>query len=288
MPNSLLKRTLVVSAVVAVGATIAVAPAQATSGHHWDEPDNIAHHGASADAPENTIRAIRKAFNQDADAVEVEIRRTADGNLVALQDRSLARTTNVEEVFPDRAPWNVDTFTLAEIRRLDAGSWFGSQFDGQKVPTLDQVIDEVGSYRGLVIDLAGAFVHPGIEQDLAEELLDRPWYLNTVERNGNLVVQSTSAAVVQGLDALVPDIRTGVIYGFRPADATLAEVSSWADRVDVEARWTDQSLVDTVQGLDLEIVVHTVDAEDQMEIFADLDVDGIATSFPQLLDDVLD
>ncbi|PZF80771.1 glycerophosphodiester phosphodiesterase [Jiangella anatolica] len=286
MPKTLLKRALVVSALAAVGATGIVAPAQA-SGYH-DEPDNIAHHGASGEAPENTLRAIRRAFNQGADAVEIEIQRTADGVLVALQDRSLARTTNVEEVFPDRAPWDVDTFTAAEIRQLDAGSWFDPRLAGQRVPTLDQVIDEVGAYRGLVVDLSAAFVHPGIEQDLAEELLDHSWYLNCVQRNGNLLVQSTDSGVVSGFHDLLPGVRVGVIHEFRPADETLVENAATLDRVDVEARWTDQALVDRAHELGLELVVHTVDTSDRMTFFAGLGVDGIATSLPRLLDQVVD
>lgn len=284
MPNSLLKRTLVVSALVAVGATGVAVPAQATGGHHQD-PDNIAHRGASGEAPENTLPAIKRALRQDADFVEVEIQRTADGELVAVRD--LAATTNVAAVFPDREPF-VENFTYAELRRLDAGSWFDADFAGTRIPTLDQVIDEVGYRNGLVIEVANAFAHPGIEQDLSDELLDNPYYLARAAIFDTLVVQSASAPVVTAFQDLLPFVEVGVVFEGRPSTSTLTSTAAWADRVDVVASRTDQALVDAAHGLGLDIVVHTVDTEGQMATLAGLGVDGIATSFPALLDDVLD
>lgn len=286
MPNSLLKRTLVVSALVAVGATAAVVPAQA--GGRYFEPDNIAHRGASGAAPENTIAAIELALDQDADFVEVEIQRTADGELIAMQDTSLARTTNAEEVFPDRDPWFVGEFTLAEIRQLDAGSWFGSQFAGAKVPTLDEVIDEVGYRNGLVIEIRNPAFHAGIEQDILDELLGNPLYFLRAISFDTLVVQSADAASAQTFADLMPLVEVGVATGLRPADADLVALSEWADRIDMLASQTDQAIVDRAQELGLDVVVHTVSAEDQMATFAGLGVDGIVTPFPALLDEVLD
>src|SRR3954469_580880 len=97
----------------------------------------IAHRGASAYAPEHTIAVYTKAIEQGADFVEQDLAVTRDGVLVCIHDLTLERTTNVEEVFPDRAVadpaggpnkrWLVGDFTLAEIKRLDAGSWFDAK-----------------------------------------------------------------------------------------------------------------------------------------------------------------
>ena len=84
-----------------------------------DATDNIAHRGSSGVAPENTIAAVERALAQGADTIENDIQRTADGELVIMHDTSLARTTDVEQVFPDRAPWSVGSFTLAEIKQLE-------------------------------------------------------------------------------------------------------------------------------------------------------------------------
>ena len=85
---------------------------------------NIAHAGARSLAPENTLAAARKALEVGADLWETDVAVTSDGELILFHDDSLARTTNAPVRFPDRSPWTFTTFTLAEIRSLDAGSWF--------------------------------------------------------------------------------------------------------------------------------------------------------------------
>src|SRR5687767_11566399 len=98
----------------------------------------VAHRGASAYAPEHTLEAYRLAIEQGADYVEQDLAVTKDGVLVCIHDLTLERTTNVEDVFPTRfaedktgaAPvkrWLVGDFTLAEIKKLDAGSWFNAK-----------------------------------------------------------------------------------------------------------------------------------------------------------------
>ncbi|HFD40915.1 MAG TPA: glycerophosphodiester phosphodiesterase, partial [Anaerolineae bacterium] len=94
----------------------------------WDRRNkvvvNIAHRGARSLAPENTLVAARKALAVGADLWETDVAVTADGELILFHDDSLVRTTDAERRFPDRAPWTFTTFSLAEIRSLDAGSWF--------------------------------------------------------------------------------------------------------------------------------------------------------------------
>ena len=84
----------------------------------------IAHRGARAFAPENTIEAFDKAARLGADMVELDVQLTADGQLVVVHDDTLERCSNVREVFPDRGNHPVQSFALAEIQGLDAGSWF--------------------------------------------------------------------------------------------------------------------------------------------------------------------
>ncbi len=82
----------------------------------------IAHRGASAYGPEHTLAAYKQAMTMKADYVEFDLQMTKDGQLIAMHDETLARTTNAKELYPDRAPWRVKDFTLDEIKRLDAGS----------------------------------------------------------------------------------------------------------------------------------------------------------------------
>ena len=96
-------------------------------------PKVVAHRGASVEAPENTLAAVRRAIARDADAVEVDVQRTRDGGLVMLHDTSLARTTDARRVFPRRSPWLVSDFTLDEVQQLDAGG-------AQVVQQVDHVV----------------------------------------------------------------------------------------------------------------------------------------------------
>lgn len=85
---------------------------------------NFAHRGARSLAPENTMLAIRTAWHIGTQGAEVDIRQTRDGQLVLHHDRELTRTTNVKDIYPDRSGQTLETFSFAELQRLDAGSWF--------------------------------------------------------------------------------------------------------------------------------------------------------------------
>lgn len=120
----------------------------------------IAHRGASAYAPEHTAAAYQLAIAMGADFVEQDLAVTKDHVLICIHDASLERTTNVEEVFPDRAitisldgstrkHWVANDFTLAEIKQLDAGSWFDKQFAAEKILTFDEAVAIVKGKAGL-------------------------------------------------------------------------------------------------------------------------------------------
>lgn len=118
----------------------------------------IAHRGASGLAPEHTPAAYKLAMEYKADFVEPDLGVTKDNVLVCLHDDTLERTTNIAEVFPNRTSsvemrqpgphWLALDFTLAEIKRLDAGKWFKPEFAGQRVPTFQEMIDLVRTRPG--------------------------------------------------------------------------------------------------------------------------------------------
>ena len=180
-------------------------------------PDVVAHRGSSGAAPENTIAAIKLALDHRSDTVENDIQRTSDGELVIMHDVTLTRTTDVEEVFPDRAPWNVGDFTLAEIKRLDAGSWFAPEFAGQRVPTLEQWVKTVGRRAGMLLEPKSPELYPGIEQDLDKELRSLPDF-NRALRAGKVAVQSFNHEWLRAYADLAPDVPVGLLYGTKPTD----------------------------------------------------------------------
>lgn len=126
----------------------------------------IAHRGTTYWAPEETEAAMRWARNSGADYLELDLQRTKDGVLMALHDVDLRRTTNVADVFPGRSACGVAEFTLAELRRLDAGGWFNSTypdrarkgFGGLDILTLEDVIRIAEGMR-VVRDTSGKRVY---------------------------------------------------------------------------------------------------------------------------------
>lgn len=116
----------------------------------------VAHRGASAYRPEHTLASYKLAIEMQADFVEQDLAVTKDNVLICLHDPTLERTTNVKEIFPDRSTllngkrvWLANDFTLAEIKRLDAGSWFDKKYAGEKVPTFDEAWELVHGKAGL-------------------------------------------------------------------------------------------------------------------------------------------
>ncbi len=96
----------------------------------------LGHRGASAHAPENTLAAFQLAVEQGADGVELDAKLSADGQIVVIHDQTVDRTTN--------GHGRVRDLTLAELRALDAGSKFSTQFAGERIPTLEEVLLAVG------------------------------------------------------------------------------------------------------------------------------------------------
>jgi glycerophosphoryl diester phosphodiesterase len=108
--------------------------------YKWPGIVVVGHRGTVKFAPENTLAAFRKAIELGADLLEVDVRETRDGHLVLMHDSTVNRTTN--------GTGRVAAMTLAEIKRLDAGSWFSPEFDGERVPTLREALVAI---RGLAV-----------------------------------------------------------------------------------------------------------------------------------------
>jgi glycerophosphoryl diester phosphodiesterase len=125
----------------------------------------VAHRGASGYAPEHTLASYRLALEQGAEFVEQDLTLTKDGVLVCLHDDTLERTTDVEARFPDRAVtetgrdgnrvqrWYANDLTLAEIKTLDAGSWFDARFAGERIPTFEEAIALIKGRAGIFPEL---------------------------------------------------------------------------------------------------------------------------------------
>lgn len=266
------------------------APAAVTAagaGAHEDGPLVIAHRGASAHAPENTLAAVEAAARLGIGWVENDVRRTSDGELVVLHDESLRRTTDAEQVFPGRSPWRVGDFTAAEIARLDAGSWFGAAWAGERVPTLAEYLRAVDANRQkLLLEIKGPESTPGIEEDILR-VLGREGWLDRAHVEHGLVVQSFGAAGLREVRRLRADLTTGFLG--TPPVADLPAYAAFADQINPTYTSLTGDYVAAVhrlkgpRGRPLRVNTWTVDDAASAARVAGLGVDGIITNRPDVV-----
>jgi glycerophosphoryl diester phosphodiesterase len=209
----------------------------------------IAHRGASAYAPEHSADAYKLAMAQGADFVEQDLAVTRDGVLVSIHDLTLERTTDAEEVFPDRfvedrsgptpvRRWYVNDFTLAEIKRLDAGGFFDKKFAGTRILTFQEAIDLVKSDGSGRIGLYPELKDPEFYRQRGVNPVKL--FADIVRKNGleadtktPLVLQSFDDATLKAAALELPKVRR--VFLVSPPDAgridtpdKLKEVAAWA------------------------------------------------------------
>lgn len=131
------------------------------------KPLLIGHRGSRFEAPENTLPAFAQAMRAGGDGVEIDVRLTADGRLVAMHDATTGGTTD------DAANREVSSLTLAQLRELDAGKWFGAEWEGTQVPTLEEIVDALPEDAVLVFDLRASTEAAIVDFIIAHDLTDR-------------------------------------------------------------------------------------------------------------------
>lgn len=164
----------------------------------------VAHRGASHDAPENTLAAFQLAWRQNADGIEGDFYLTADNQIVCIHDRTTKRTTGVDK--------KVDRCTLKELRELEAGSWKGETYRGEKLPTFSEVLASVPPGKHFVIELK---VGPEIVEPLAKELQS----VSKADRDRFLIISFHEDTVAE-CKRRFPDIRAHWLTGFKKNETT--------------------------------------------------------------------
>ena len=229
MPDTFGKSALLLSLILGIGGAQAASAPNATeaalaNAHGIPHPAVIAHRGASFDAPESTAAASTLARDLGADYLEMDLQRSKDGVLFALHDNSLLRTTDVAKKFPDRKDSPASAFTLAELKTLDAGSWFNQAYPDRARPsyaglpilTLDEIIDIAQGnphYKpGLYIETKEPKQFPGLEHDLKNKLSERGWLepATTTESKvgqgkGRVMLQTFEKSSLELLQKEMPD-----------------------------------------------------------------------------------
>jgi glycerophosphoryl diester phosphodiesterase len=172
----------------------------------------VGHRGAMGYCPENTMVSFERALELGADWIELDVHLPRDGEHAVIHDETVDRTTNGNGMVKDH--------TLAELQKLDAGAWFGAEFAGQHIPSLDEVLTWARN-RDTIVDIEiknAPIYYVGIEQAVVETL-------RTHDMTEQAIVISFDHASVQRVKELDARIATGVLYAGRPVDGgvTLAK-----------------------------------------------------------------
>jgi len=227
----------------------------------------IAHRGASGRAPENTHAAFAAALNLGAEAVELDCQLSADGELVVIHDETLDRTTDGHGAVGDRS--------AAELARLDAGSWFGAEYRGERIPRLADVLAQLRDRVILNIEIKSAHDVGVIEPKLAA--------LIVAERAADWVVFSSfHSEGVRNMRTAAPWARLGVLCDQDPLAGGLALATELgAEFLIPGRRWVDGRVVATAHARGLDVWVWTVNEPGEMRRLIALGVDALFSDYPE-------
>ena len=241
----------------------------------------IAHRGASHDAPENTLPAVQLGWEQNADAVEVDIFLTKDGKIVVIHDENTKRTAGVDTKIVEQ--------TLAEVRLLDAGLWKGERWAGTRIPTLEEVLATIPAGKRLFIEIkCGPEVLPELQA-----VVDRSG------RRAQVVIISFGFDVVEQAKKRFPEVPVYWLYGFSDREKqaygspSLADLIAKAkaarlDGLDVNYRGPfGKEFVEQLAAAGMKLYVYTVNAPEDARRLSAMGLAGVTTNRPAYLRNAL-
>ena len=216
----------------------------------------VAHRGARASEPENTVRAMNRAFECGADAVEIDLRFTSDHKLVVIHDDTLERTTN--------GAGKVCDMTIAQLRALDAGK-------GERIPELSEALSVAKRYsRTLVLELKEAGMEWQVLEEVAEAGLE-----------DKVIISSFIHTSLRNLKEKAPEIKTGVIIASVPVNPVRLVQDAKADIIFAKYSRITREFIDDCVGYEgIEVYLWTVNTIDDLNNAISYGVDGVVTDNP--------
>lgn len=261
-----LKKTIVTAALTLVVCAAAFA-GETPEMKKQSEPDFlvIAHRGASGHAPENTLSAFRKAIEMGADMYELDVRLAGDGEMIVMHDDKVDRTTN--------GKGKLSEFTLDELKKLDAGSWYGPEFAGERIPTLREALEAARGKIKVNIEVKES----GFEERIAA-LVDE------MKMTEDVLITAFDHGVIVKLKKLNPSLRTGALVGDITPDEMGERISPLGcDTLNPRYTAVTKSLVRKAHENGLKVYPYTVNDTVSMQMIIKTGVDGIITNYPDTL-----
>jgi glycerophosphoryl diester phosphodiesterase len=248
--------------------------------------DVIAHRGASAYAPEETMPAFELAKKMGATYLEMDVQLTKDGVPVLMHDTTVNRTTNGKGA--------LSSYTLSQLEKLDAGSWFNkkypkyakSSYIGVKVPTLDEVLKYFGKSVNYYIETKNAPLYPGIESKVIAEL--RKYHLvGPGSTRGQVIIESFYSESLKKIHQMDPQIPLIQLLDYHShAKVTSAQIAAWkkyAVGVGPNYNMIDENYVKQLRKNGLLVHPWTVDSTTEMRTLMSWGATGMFTGHPDQL-----
>jgi len=233
-----------------------------------DHVEIMAHRGASASAPENTMAAFRQAIKDGADWIELDVQETADGEVVVFHDSDFMKLAG-----RNLKIWDA---TIADLKQIDIGSWFSPEFSGERVPTLAEVLKECRGRIRVNIELK----YYGHDQQLEQRVVD---IVESLEMSSEIMAMSLKIDGVRKLKAIRPDWKVGLLMSV--AAGNLKKIET--DFLAVNGAFSIDPIVRTAQKSAKDVYVWTVNDALTMSTMMSRGVDGILTDRPALARTVL-
>ncbi len=257
----------------------------------------IAHRGARSIAPENTLAAIKKAFDTGADLWETDVNITGDSHLVLFHDSDLLRCTNARAKFPLKSSYQLNNFSLADIKSLEAGSHFietdpfqqisrgavtkksAESYKREGIPTLEQGLLFTKKMNWKVnLELKDYFF--GIKDThIVDKTLDMIY--NTGMAPNQVVISSFNLEWLKRVMKKAPEIEVQALVGKN--DTGPIDFGDWMfSTYNANANLIEPDQIKCLKDKGKKINIFTVNDSKEFQRFATLGVDGIITDFPQI------
>lgn len=269
----------------------------------YDLPTIVAHRGARSVAPENTLLSAQRAFDFHADQWELDVQESKDGELVVIHDPNFMLTSNAEQVFPMRFFWKVKNFTLAEIKQLDAGSWylkkdpFGEIKNGtvttaeqermakEPFPTLREALqftkEKDWSVNIEIKDVSGT---PG-DADIVQKTVA---LIDEMGMQEHVIIFSFNLDYLIQVKQINPELKTAALVKKMDDPLKLLK-DTGADAINPSyTSIKDLSIIKTLRDAGYDVYVWTINDEETMMKLINAGVSGIITDYPQRMTEVLE
>ncbi|WMT28356.1 glycerophosphodiester phosphodiesterase family protein [Bacillus aerius] len=228
----------------------------------------IAHRGSSSAVPENTIAAFDVAVEQGADYIELDVQMTMDQHVVVIHDDTVDRTTNGNGL--------VKSYTLDQLKKLDAGSWFDQQYTNERIPTLQEILERYSQRIGILIEIKHPKRQIGIENAVAR-------IINRFAYSRHIIIQSFDVHALQRIKTFAPSLRTALIIkpdAFKLTKRKLTTYSSFANCLNMKKTMINRWWIDRIHTFGMNVFIWTVKDQKTADRIKKYPIDGVVTDNP--------